>query len=63
MSPSLDDDLDALCSTMESAPNNTLTLVTLELSLEFKQCVLHGYQMDTKASMIIHTLQEASEEA
>ena len=62
MSPSLDDDLDTLCGTTESAPSNTLTLVTLELSLEFKQWVLHGYQTDTKASMIIHTLQEASEE-
>lgn len=72
---SVEPDLDTLC--MDTAPNNRATnstdhavsspsdepiLATVELSLEFRCCVIAGYALDTKASLIIVTLGDVSED-
>ena len=72
---SMEQDLDALC--MDTDPINGRTnnadnttssadepvLATIELSPEFKHHIIAGYASDTKASLIIMTLSNTSEDS
>ena len=45
-----------------TSPTDEPVLATVELSLEFKCCIIAGYTSDTKVSLIIMTLSNVSED-